>query len=69
MSCRYKKNVDFKFQPPALFVFLVFRKSALVKSGSSSEDPPAIQSFVISCSLVKILHPPHMLECLPFWSG
>jgi hypothetical protein len=28
----------FKFQPPAMLVFLVFRKSGLIKSCSSSED-------------------------------
>jgi hypothetical protein len=32
-----KKNVNFKLQPLAMFVFFVFRKNALVKSCSSSE--------------------------------
>jgi hypothetical protein len=36
-----KGNVNFNFQPPAIFVFLVFRKSGLIKSCSSSEDLPA----------------------------
>jgi hypothetical protein len=32
------QNVNFKFQPPAMFPFLVFRKSGPIKSFSSSED-------------------------------
>jgi hypothetical protein len=31
------KNVYFKFQPPALFVFFIFRKISLTKVCSSSE--------------------------------
>jgi hypothetical protein len=33
-----KQNIHFKFQPPSMFVFFVFRKSGLIKSCSSSED-------------------------------
>jgi hypothetical protein len=39
-----EQNVNFKFQPPAIFVFLVSRKSDFIKSYSSSEDRSAYKT-------------------------
>jgi len=43
------QNVNFKFKPPAMFPFFVFRKSGLIKSCSSSED---LSEYKISWSYV-----------------
>jgi hypothetical protein len=42
-----KQNVNFKFQPLAMFIFLVYRKSSIIKSCSSSED---LSSYNVSWS-------------------
>jgi hypothetical protein len=45
-----KQYVNFKYQQPAYFVFLVFRKNGLTKSHSSSED---LSEYKISWSYVN----------------
>jgi hypothetical protein len=47
---RVLQNVNFKFKPPAIFPFFVFRKSGLIKSCSSPED---LSEYKMSWSYVE----------------
>jgi hypothetical protein len=63
-----KQNVNFKFQLPAMFLFVVFRKNGLIKSCSSSEN---LSEYKISWPYVNwckfCIH--LKFEFPAFWNG
>jgi hypothetical protein len=63
-----KQNVNFNFQPVAMFVFLVFHKWSYWKLFILWRSI-SIQIFIVPCWLVQILYPPQKSERLPFWNG
>jgi hypothetical protein len=60
-----KQNVNYNFQPPAMFVVL-FQKSYLK---SFIWRPTSIQNFLVPRRLVQGSHPPQKFECHPFCNG
>jgi hypothetical protein len=57
MFVSIKQNVNFECQPPAMFVFLVSRKSGLIKRCSSSED--------LSVYNISLSHVDRWKFCIP----
>jgi hypothetical protein len=70
MSCLKKKlYANFETQPPAMFLFLGFHKSGLIKSCSCSYDRSVSMqhSTVLRC-LVQVLYPPQKFGHPSFWN-
>jgi hypothetical protein len=64
-----KQNVNFKFQPPAMFVFFAFLKRGLIKTCSFFWRSIRIQNLMMRLWLVNILHAPQEFKSPPFWNG
>jgi hypothetical protein len=62
-----KQNVDFNFQPPAMFVFLFFTE--MVLSCSSFKTYHHTKFHGPTMTGESLMHPPQKFECLQFWKG
>jgi hypothetical protein len=64
-----KQNMNFKFQLPFPFMFLVFHKNHHIESSSPFKHLSAYKNFIVTHWLVQGLHPPQKFECPTFWNG